>query len=144
MVTRQVVVLCGPPGAGKTTAARASGLQVFDRDDPQWTSEKDFTDALAQLRADPDARAVVIRSAATSSARAKATRLLGATHVYVLTAERNELMRRISHRGRHDARQSKAGVDTWFARFDRNDAVQPFTGWAALDEPALGVVSSDW
>lgn len=141
---RQVVVLCGPPGAGKTTAAHASGLQVFDRDDPQWTSESEFTAALAQLRADPTAQAVVIRSAATSSARAKAARLVGAKHIYILLADRSELMRRITTRGRHDARHSKAGVDTWFARFDRNDAVPVFPGWGSTAEADLGVLSSDW
>lgn len=141
---RRVVILCGPPGAGKTTVAQVSGLQVFDRDDPQWTSEKDFVDALAQLRADPTAQAVVIRSAPTSSARALATLLVGATHVYMVMAERNELMRRITRRGRHDQRQTKAGVDSWLSRFDRDDAVALFPGWDHIDQVDLGVCSADW
>lgn len=58
---RFVVLLCGPPGAGKTTAARASGLAVFDSDEPRWSSRAEFTAALTQLGATPDAQAVVIR-----------------------------------------------------------------------------------
>ena len=68
-MARLVVLLFGPAGAGKTTAARSSGLTVFDRDDEKWSGERQFTQALRRLALDPSARAVVIRSGATSSAR---------------------------------------------------------------------------
>jgi len=69
-VPREVVLICGPPGAGKSTYARSTGLKVYDRDDPQWTSERQFRQALERLRRDPSAQAAVIRSGATRSAAA--------------------------------------------------------------------------
>ena len=143
-MSRTVVILCGPPGAGKTTAARQSGLVVFDRDDPQWHSERQFTNELLKLASDPHARAVVIRSGATSYARARAAELVKATHTFVMTADKHELVARIKRRGRHDSIQTIAGVGTWFQRFERNDGVRDFTSWAGLDEPDLGVGSEDW
>lgn len=129
---RVVVVLCGPAGAGKTTAAHASGLDVYDRDDPQWSSEKQFTTRLADLARDPRAEAVVIRSGATSSARRKAAALVGATHVYVLTADVAELDRRIRERNRADKIAGVQSVRSWFAKFDRDDGVRDFPGWPAV------------
>lgn len=127
-----VVILCGPAGAGKTTAARASGLTVYDRDDPEWHSEKQFTAKLAELALDPHARAVVIRSGATSSARAKAARLVGATHVYLLTEEPTELTRRVRQRNRADKVQGMTSIRSWFDKFDRADNVPDFPGWPAV------------
>ncbi len=141
---RRVVVLCGPPGAGKTTAARQSGMTVFDRDDPVWASEQQFTTSIARLAADPHARAVVIRSGATSGARARTRDLVAASHVFVMLADRQELVNRIKGRGRDDKVRTVAGVKTWFDRFDRNDGVQPFPGWSGIDEPDLGAMSEDW
>lgn len=141
---RTVVVLFGPPGAGKTTVAHQSSLQVFDRDDPQWDSEKGFTQALADLARHPTAQAVVIRTGATSSARAKAVELVAATHSYLLTAEPAELVRRITARGRADKVATIAGVRRWFDRFDRQDQVQIFPGWNLIHSPSLGVMSEDW
>lgn len=129
---RLVVILCGPAGAGKTTAARASGLEVFDRDDPEWSSEKQFTTRLADLARDPTARAVVIRSGATSSARRKTATLVGATHVFVLTADIPELERRIRERNRADKVAGVQSVRSWFAKFDRDDGVRDFPGWPAV------------
>lgn len=126
---RTVVLLCGPAGAGKTTVARASGLTVYDRDDPEWTSERQFTQALARLATDPHAQAVVIRSGATSSARARASRLINATHVFLLLADPQELERRIRERNRADKVAGVISVRDWFARFDRDDQVVDFPGW---------------
>lgn len=129
---RLVVLLCGPAGAGKTTAAHKSGLTVYDRDDPHWTSEAAFTAALAQLPDDPHARAVVIRAGASSSARAKAAALIDATHTYLLTASAAELGHRVARRNRADKQAGLASIRTWFERFDRDDGVPNFPGWAAV------------
>src|SRR5690606_11960181 len=80
---RTVVILAGPPGAGKTTLAHQSGMQVYDQDDPKWASVQHFNQALATLREHPAATAVVIRSGATTSARRKAATAVGATHTYL-------------------------------------------------------------
>ena len=144
---RRVVILCGPPGAGKTTAARASGLTVFDRDDPQWQSERQFTDALRALGRDPSAQAVVIRSGASSSARARWSRMVAATHVFMVMASPAECVRRVRERGRDDLRSGVAAVPRWFESFDDRDGVRLFPGWDALGEGgglSLGASSRAW
>lgn len=133
---RLVILLCGPPGAGKTTAARASGLPVFDRDDPQWASEAQFRAVLRKLAAQPGAQAVVIRAGASSSARRSAAQLTGATHTYLITAPRDELKRRLIERRRDDWRGTLLGVDRWHEQHDRDDGVLDFPGW---DGVSLGV-----
>jgi hypothetical protein len=59
---RQVILLCGPPAAGKSTHARTLGLQVFDLDDPHyicWHTARvraaDYTRALIAARATHEA-----------------------------------------------------------------------------------------
>lgn len=121
---RLVVLLCGPPGAGKTTTAAQSGLTVYDRDDPQWASEREFTAALTALAHDPAARAVVLRSAASSSARAKAAALCRPTHTYLLlppTVRHAE--QRIAHRDGQARATTLAALHDWYARHDRHDGV---------------------
>ena len=127
---RLVVVLCGPPGAGKTTAARASGLDVYDRDN--YSGEQEFSAALDAVRSDESARAVVIRWAPSSKDRARIVEQVAATHCYLVTTDPATLRRRIVRRGRSDATQTLAGLATWQVAHDRADMVQPFPGWPAV------------
>ncbi|MFF2493240.1 hypothetical protein [Agromyces sp. NPDC058064] len=141
-----VVVLCGPPGAGMSDAARASGLVVLDRDDPWWHGEAEFADAMRSLAGDRAARAVVVRAGATSSARAKASALCGATHVFVLTAPMHELRRRLAGRGRAGMARAMAGVEGWLKAFERSDGVLDFPGWDRIAEASVGMgsTSREW
>ena len=133
---RIVVLLCGPPGAGKTTAASKSDLDVYDFDDPRWEhSNRRFNRALHELSSDDTAHAVVIRWCPRSTDRARVARQVSATHVWVMTGNRRELATRIVRRNRADRDRTLAALDGWFRQFDRLDGVEEFPGWSALDPP---------
>lgn len=120
---------------------------MYDRDDPQWVSEKQFRSALERLARDRSARAVVIRAGASSSARRKAAALIGATHVYLLMPDARECAHRVARRARADVRHGLASVPKWFAAFDRQDGVEDFPGWdevAASGGLGIGATSQGW
>ncbi len=125
---RHVVILCGPPGAGKTTAAHQSGLTVYDRDDPQWATEQQFIDAISELAHQGDARVVIIRSGATQRARDKWASITNATHVYVITTDAATCKARVTQRGRADLKATYPAITQWWADYQPG---QPFPGWDA-------------
>ena len=137
-MAREVVLVCGAPGAGKSTFARTLGLTVYDRDDPQWAGREDiFRAALAALAADPAARAAVIRTGSTRDARTRAADLCMATRAEVLLTPRGECIRRVIERGRGDVRGQIAAIERWWGTYERE--------CAGHDEEAhLGERVADW
>lgn len=133
---RTVILLFGPAGAGKTTTARQApdGYTIYDRDDPPWRhhTEAHFRQAIAAIAHNPQAKAVIIRAGATSTARAAATRLTAATHGYLIKPDKATCHQRAGHRRRHDVHTNHASIETWFARFDHNDGCPLWPGWAVV------------
>ncbi|MFR1472711.1 MAG: HNH endonuclease [Actinomyces urogenitalis] len=122
---RMVILLCGPPGSGKTTRATQlageHGLDVYDLDDPQWQGRTGaLTSALSRIGDDPHARAVVIRAGATRTARARARLLIRPTAVQVLAVDADTCKRRVIERGRDrpPIRQQLAAVASWWQAYE--------------------------
>jgi len=129
---RRVILLCGPPGAGKSTIANQlaqQGLTIYDRDHPQWAgNEATFKKAIAQIATNPNAHAVVIRAGATRTARDQAAQLIQATETRIIATPLNQCEQRILARSRNS---NPAGELTaarkWWRDYQAEQTTQPAT-----------------
>lgn len=141
---RNVHLICGPPGAGKTTMARSSGLTVFDLDDPHWNgSESLFRQAIGHLASDRAAQAAVIRSAATLSARQSAANMCGATSVTVVETDLETCIARITDRGRPPIREQIAAAQGWWNKYEPGSIGLPSTNGSTF-APHSFVTARSW
>ncbi|BCJ45329.1 hypothetical protein GCM10010168_85980 [Actinoplanes ianthinogenes] len=108
-MTRRVVLVTGPPCAGKTTYVRTHaepGDQVLDQD---VLGAKAMRTALAQIH-QHHGTTWVIRCAPGPTARQQLVDQLGAEHVHLI-APRDELIARATHRP--DRRRHIAAIGKW-------------------------------
>lgn len=137
---REVLLICGPPGAGKSTRAaqlaEERDLVIYDSDDAKWASQADFNRALARIGADSQARAVVIRTGAKQSARQKAAAKVRATDVTVLEVDAETCRQRILTRRRQPPplKTQIAAVRSWWSRYEPGPVF--FDGSGAVTPPA--------
>lgn len=114
---RDVVLIVGPPGAGKTTTAQriAAQRRLLHVEREQYPSDNAYTHAVDTLAADPNARLVIVRTCMKPADEAAWQARVSATEVLVVTASDAELTRRIRARNRPQWRAEVAEAKRWNA-----------------------------
>ncbi len=118
MVTeRRVVLIVGPPGAGKSTLAlQLAATEQLAHHEAELYPDGGFRQAAADLGRDPHARAVVVRCCATLAEQHQWETLTGATETLVLDVDPEECVRRIAARRRPQWRGELQAARAWRER----------------------------
>ena len=134
-MARNVVLIFGPPGAGKTTYAHTLGLTVYDRDDAQWHGdERLFVSEISKLACDSNAQAAVIRTGSTSASRAKAAGQCLPTQTVTMAVDPNTCIERVRARNRPFMKYQIDAIHKWWAEYNPSDSAGT----------ALGRRSKEW
>lgn len=95
---RHVVLVCGPPGSGKSTFARTLGLPVYEAE--AYRTDRAFVLAVLRAVEPEEARVAVVRCCPTPEDRAAWARTLRATRVVRMNTPLDVCIERIRQRGR--------------------------------------------
>ena len=113
-MVRRVVLVVGPPGAGKSTlAAQLASSEGLVHLESEMFPQGGFVDAVRQLGTDPAARAVVVRCCATLDEQRRWEQMAGATETVVLDVDPDVCARRIVDRGRPRWRGELLAAKKW-------------------------------
>lgn len=150
--TRCVVVLFGPPGAGKSTVAgtRPAGWECFDYDAFVWLGEshrseanrsakaRAFTRELTALGRRDTVSAVVIRVGADPAARSRTMHQCRATYAYRVDPGEPECLRRLSVRSGTVTAYARKGVNDWYRAGAGHDLPAWPGAWPLVEPVSVG------
>ena len=109
---RRVVLIVGPPGAGKSTRAQELGLHHLEWE--HFTNDAAFVAAAKAHCLAPDAQAVVVRCCDTPAEQAEWEQMLDVTETIVLDTPLDECKRRIADRRRPRWRGEIVAAERWW------------------------------